>query len=425
MPTLEELAKKAGVQPLASTTPKVSIEELAKKAGVSPINAQATTPSQITQQTQPKKDILSKASNLTEKVLGAPSRFLFGTAGKTVGSLFTGALGAGGELMGKKTILGADVNKLQKEAGKNITPLNIGGTLLESTIAGVGEKTIAKIAGKLSAPLMARAEKLYQSAIKPSADTLKKFPNLLKTGLKEGIKVSKKGLQKTQSIIEDIGAEIGNTIEQGIAAGKVVEKNKLLPYLSEMKEYLGNSLGGKELIQEVDKISNKIIKELPDLIPVEQAQKIKVATGNLISKYYSKLAPMEIEVKKQLTRGLKEEIANVVPEIRTLNARDRELIGLEKALGATLKRMGNREVINAFDILSSGVGAIAAPGSPVTAAGGVFFLKKLLQSSSVKSGTAILLNNLSNSTTKLIKQGRYPAAIVASKILNLFSEQKD
>jgi hypothetical protein len=43
MPTLEELAKKAGVQPLASTTPqmpKTSIEELAKKANVSPIISQ-------------------------------------------------------------------------------------------------------------------------------------------------------------------------------------------------------------------------------------------------------------------------------------------------------------------------------------------------------------------------------------------------
>ena len=393
-----------------------------------PANDQnVTTENQM--MTEKKPGVLEKLDKGFGKVFEPVSNFLFGSASKTVAN----TIGQGIEAAhGKEGVFTkgfneqfGDINKaLQGQGGSNLpgTVKNIAGLALDSTIGGFGEKTMAKVAGKLSAPLIARAEKLYQSALKPTAAALKKSPDVVKTGIKEGINVSEKGLSKVSGIIEDIGEDITKVIDQGVAGGKVVQKSQLVPYLDELKDYVGNSLGGKQLIKEVDEMAKKIIQDLPDNIPVQEAQKIKQNTYRLINKYYGAMAPIEQETKKQLARGLKEEIVKAVPEIAELNARDAKLIPLEDAMKRAVARMGNREAISAFDFVTALGGAAISPGAPIQAAGKVFFLKRILQSPTVKSQTAIWLNKLAEDGAKLLKAGRYPAAIITSKILQLFSD---
>jgi len=392
-----------------------------------PVNTTQITP---TEQKENKPGLLERVDEGLGKVFKPVSNFLFGSASKTIAN----TVGQGIEAaQGKKGVFTegfnqqfGDIDKaLQGQGGSNLkgTAKNIAGLALDSTIAGVGEKTMAKVAGKISAPLIARAEKLYQSALKPTASVLKKSPDVVKTGIKEGIKVSDSGLSKVRGIMDDIGEDIGRVIDNGIAQGRAVQKKSLLPYLDQLKEYLGNSLGGKQLVKEVDDISKKILNDLPDNIPIETAQKIKQTTQGLVNKYYGAMAPVEQETKKQLARGLKDEIAKAVPEIAELNARDAKLFQLEESLQRAVSRMGNREVINAFDIMTSLGGAMVNPASPVKAAGGVLFLKKFLQSPAVKSQSAIWLNKLAENGEKLLKAGRYPAAITASKILQLFNDE--
>lgn len=392
-----------------------------------PVNTTQITP---TEQKENKPGLLERVDEGFSKVFKPVSNFLFGSASKTIAN----TVGQGIEaVQGKKGVFTegfnqqfGDIDKaLQGQGGSNLpgAAKNIAGLALDSTIAGVGEKTMAKVAGKISAPLIARAEKLYQSALKPTAAILKKSPDVVKTGIKEGIKVSDSGLSKVTGIIDDIGDDVAKVIDQGIAEGKVVQKNQLIPYLDELKDYVGNSLGGKQLVKEVDEMAKKIIQDLPDNIPVQEAQKIKQNTYRLVNKYYGAMAPIEQEVKKQLARGLKEEIVKAVPEIAELNARDAKLIPLEESLKKAIARMGNREAISAFDFVTAMGGAMIDPSAPIKAAGKVFFLKRILQSPAVKSQAAIWLNKLADDGAKLLKAGRYPAAITASKILQLFSDE--
>lgn len=368
----------------------------------------------------------NRVGDITGKVLGKVADIGFGSTGKVVGGTLTAGLGGVKTLYGQATKNPALVQeglRLQNIGTKAQTPLAIAGATLE-TVPGAGiaiEKAAAKVGSKFSAPLLARAERLYQSALKPSSKLLES--GVVKTGLEEGIRVSKGGLQKTQNLIESIGDDIGRVIEAGVASGKAIPKKNLLPYLDELKNYLGNSLGGKEMVKEVDVIAKSILKDLPQNIPVETAQKIKVTTGQLIKKYYDKLAPIQFETKKQLTRGLKEEIAAAVPEIKALNARDSKLIGLEEALGKAVGRIGNRELIGLTDVMA--VGAGLATGGGAGAAAAAVTARRLFDNPIIKSQRAIIYNHIAKNAAKLIQAGRIPAGIAAARILELFDPRKE
>lgn len=362
------------------------------------------------------KNIISKISNTSGKILGAGSDFLFGNLIKSAGGVVVGGYESAKELLtGKETQNKKGYSVAPGEKGLPISQAVMAG--LESTIGGVGEKLAAKVTSKISAPLIARAEKIYQSALKPTNALIKKSPDVVKTGLKEGIRVSESGLGKLQGIMESIGEDIGKIIDSGVAQGKSVSKNSLLPYLDEMKEYLGSSLGGKEIVKDVNIMAKKIISELPNNIPIKQAQQIKQTTQNLVSKYYNKLAPVEIETKKQLARGLKEEISKAVPEISQLNARDTKLFGLEDALEASLKRIGNKNIISLGDMFALGSGGATAG---VPGAGLAVLAKKVLGSPAIKSQLAITLNKIN---VEALKNARYPVAVVTAKLLDLINQE--
>jgi len=402
-------------QPITPTTKMASIfDDPEIKALETKLGAQITPE-------QP-KTLLEKASNLAEKTFGKAGEFLFGGIGKQTGKLVSTVKENIQELTTGKEIpeeqkQGYDILGKEKKSVPSFG--DIIGTALESTMFGFGEKTTAKIAEKLSQPLINRATKLYQTALKPSSAILKKSPDVVQTALKEGVRVSEGGLNKVNGIMEDIGEEIGKVIDTGVAEGKTIAKNSLLPYLDEMKEYLGNSLGGKELVKQVDDLSKKILKELPKNIPIQKAQQIKQITQSLLSKYYNKLAPTEIEAKKQLTRGLKEEIANQVPEIRALNSRDSKLYGLEDALEAAVKRISNKNIIGLGDMFALGSGG--ATGG-IKGAGTFLLLKKILLNPTVKSEGAILLNDIAKNAAKAFQAGRITAGVALSKVIDLFNQ---
>lgn len=286
-------------------------------------------------------------------------------------------------------------------------------------------KKVAEFGEKLASPLAARAEKLYMSYLKPSKSLLAKNPDVIKTALKEGVTVSPKGLNKVSGIIENIGSEIGDVIDQGVAAGKTVAKKDLLPYLDDMKEYFSNVIGGDKMVLEVEKLGKKALDGMPDLIPIDQAQKIKQTTQNFVKKYYAKETPVPFEVKKQLARGLKDKIAEAVPEISALNARDRKLIGLEEALTDAVTRLGKRDLINLGDITSFFGSAMLKPGSPAAAGVAGNAIYKILKSPTFGSTRAILYKKMADNAGKLLAAGKYPALKAVSSLMEALDNDSE
>jgi hypothetical protein len=61
-------------------------------------------------------------------------------------------------------------------------------------------------------------------------------------------------------------------------------------------------------------------------LPIQAAQELKKGTYKTLSKKYGQLGSAEVEAQKGLARGLKDEIANAIPEISGLNAQEAKLI---------------------------------------------------------------------------------------------------
>ena len=212
---------------------------------------------------------------------------------------------------------------------------------------------------------------------------------------------------------------IGRVIESGVASGKKIFKKDLLPYIDEMKSYLANVADEKNLVKEVDDIGKRIVANLADEIPIKEAQKIKQATQNFIKKYYNREAPLKFEVQKQVTRGIKDEIAKQVPEITALNARDKALFGLEEALQKAVTRIGGRNALSLGDMVALGAGGATAGGKGAAA---LLFFKKILFSPGSQSARAIFYNTLGKNGAKAFSQGRIPVALGIARLLNFFDK---
>lgn len=440
MPSLKEVMEAKGVQPLSTSTQqtnkKKSLKEAMEARGVKPIKKPTTeqttqTKQDRTQEIFGKKSkeqqsgflgLLNKSSEKVDKVLRPISDLFFGKTAETVGSIVgsgyeSAKLELNPETRGKITPTGPLTKKAQelvknpKETAKTVAMVG-----LEGTTAGFGEKVAAKLGAKLTQPLVKRASKLYQSALKPVSSVLKKSPDIIETGLNEGIRVSRGGLKKTLNIIEDIGEDIGRVIDSGIAEGKAIQKKDLLPYLDEMKDYFKNVASDTDLVKEIDDLAKSTINRLDSTIPVEKAQEIKVATQNYLRKFYNREAPLKFEVQKQVARGLKEEIAKQVPEIAKLNARDRKLIGLEEALEHAVKRIDNRNIIGLGDMIVASGGLASGGGVGAAVSLGIF--RKIIENPAFKSQVAIIQNQLAKNMDKAVKAGRVPVALTIKKILD-------
>jgi len=70
---------------------------------------------------------------------------------------------------------------------------------------------------------------------------------------------------------------------------------------------------------------NDFRKQYGDVLTVEQAQEIKRNTNAFLKKSYGELKPVTEEATKQIVRGLKDRIAQEIPEIAGVNLKYSEM----------------------------------------------------------------------------------------------------
>lgn len=239
------------------------------------------------------------------------------------------------------------------------------------------------------------AQSMYQSALKPSKAVLDRYPDVIKTGLEEGIPVSKAGGERVLDTIDTINSQIGSQIAKSKKEGKVVFSSNVVNALADTVKFYKEVIGGKKQVTELQELANEFVMDEGVAIPVDRAQKLKVNTYRVLRKAYGEMKAAEIEGKKSLARGLKEEIVAAIPELGELNARESKLIGLDAALERFTGRYGNRELID----LTSGIGgAVGMVSDGLTGGLKGFALTKLaklaIDHPTIKSQIAIYLNKL-------------------------------
>ena len=269
-------------------------------------------------------------------------------------------------------------------------------------------------------------ERLYQSALRPSTTLGKEgVEKVVRTGLREGIPVSERGLVKTQMTIDDLNQRIADIIQkQSNQLGRIIDPQEVARTANEIRPVFDTQVNPNADVNAIEKAVNEFLKKhsyeapytqvtphpwtragvdpnlpqyypsgtgsttMPEFLTPAEAQAEKQGTYVQLRKKYGQLGSADVESQKGLARGLKEQLQVLFPDLQNLNARDSSLIALENQLARQLVRGGNLNVVPLGSMISVGAGlASEHPVAGLT----IGTLKKVLESPATKSYLAIAL----------------------------------
>lgn len=268
------------------------------------------------------------------------------------------------------------------------------------------------------------ARALMKSAIKPGvadAPTLADVRQLTDTALQHGIEVNEAGSNKLQALIADYGQKTQAAIDRRTSQGMTVDPNAVAARLDQVNT---TSALPEKAIATVNKAKEAFLARkgvrpagpptptgLVDAsgqpimrpgtpanpgnpIPFDVAQAEKQGSYRNAKNAYGELSNDQVEAEKALARGFKEELEAKAPELKLLNEKESQFLGLQPALERAVRRAGNQDVAGLKDLAAAGAGGVAA--GPAGAALG--FTARLLDYPGLKSKLAIAINKASQKT---------------------------
>lgn len=234
------------------------------------------------------------------------------------------------------------------KVGASIDPFNV--TL--NTLGTGGLYTAGKISDKLGKGDFAKIpETFYESAVKPSMvldDATRE--QIIKTGLENEIVLDRGGINKARNKIADLSDKINKIID-------VEQTEKGIP-TSVVKKYLGDTkkeFGGfkyhakenLDAIADVEKRLDEMIKKQGEFISPRDLQDFKTDLYKQLD--YDKMAQRNVRAEesalKGSARGAKETIAELFPEVDTMNTELGNLLEAEPVLSRAQKRIRNRDQV--------------------------------------------------------------------------------
>lgn len=334
------------------------------------------------------KDTSDMAASFTSPLaigtsaLGAAGK-LPGAAGKVAAAL-SGATGAAFAAKGTSDVL---------EAGMENTPdawrkrLLGAAQVAAGSAAALDSTSVVTDAAKKAMLLGRTPEQAYESALKPSTTIPEyKRAQMIDTALKQGIPVSRAGLEKLGDLIDDLNDKITNEI--GTGQGKTVNKFAVASRLRSVAQQAAKQVNPEGDLNAIASSGNEFLRNQPNDIPAVEAQELKQGTyRSLGNKAYGELQSSTIESQKALARGLKEELATAFPEINNLNKMEGRALDLQPVLERAVNRIGNHQMLGIGTPIAAGA-AKAVTGSS-TIAGITGILKAVLDDPVVKSRLAI------------------------------------
>ena len=239
-------------------------------------------------------------------------------------------------------------------------------------------------------------EKMYGSSLKQST---KLPPNQrtanIKTGLEGEYLPNKSGLDKLHQDIEGINRKIAMAIDEVKTTGKTADVETIINYLEPIKQKAIDSFGDNQpVLRSLEGFADSLRNHpavVDGQVPLDLLQSMKVNTYQQIRGSYGEMKGFEIEGKKALARGAKDELARQIPELKILNADDSSLINLEREIFRAANRINNR------DLVGIGVPIKIAAGAKGGIGGAMFgALAGILDTPAVKAKIAVALHKASN-----------------------------
>jgi len=200
------------------------------------------------------------------------------------------------------------------------------------SMIGAATPGVVQAAGKagnlVRSGLESGANRLMQSALKPTIEQLRsgKAETARQVLLAEGLNPTRAGADALKSRIDDLNSDIKSRIA---SSGATVDRQAVADALRDTEKFFTNQVSPTADLNAINSVRQDFMAH-PGIarnnIPVQLAQELKQGTYKVLGKKYGQLGTAETEAQKGLARGLKEQIAQVVPEVGPLNARESHLL---------------------------------------------------------------------------------------------------
>ncbi len=273
-----------------------------------------------------------------------------------------------------------------------------GGALLgEGAAAGADAVNGALSSAAGRAALLGKTpEEAYESALKPStAFSQAQRARMVRTGLDEGLPISKGGVEKMGNLIDKYNQQISETINADPT--RPINPSQAVQNLANTRAKFATQVNPTTDLNAIQASQDEFLNQFRSRpgqavrnMTAQEAQEMKQGTYRVLSGKYGEQGSAAVEAQKALARGLKEEIANQFPEINQLNASESRLLDLQPVLERAVARNSNHQFIGiGTPIAGSAVKAITGSGSAGAVAAA---LKAALDNPMVKSRLAISLS---------------------------------
>jgi hypothetical protein len=293
----------------------------------------------------------------------------------------------------------------------------VGGTAssVGQGIALAGPGKLKELRGKLPGAAGV-AEKLYRSTLKPSG-TAAEAARVTQTGLDAGIPVSENGLKTLRQNIDNLNKTIAAEIDTGANQGAVVQPKLVAARTNGLKAAFRDQVTPNADLAAIDSAKKEFLQNNKGPIRANEAQAMKEGTYRQLRGKYGELSSARLEAEKALARGIKEELQTQFPEIKALNAKEGQLIGLDYALDKAVARIAKRNMVSlGGKLVSAGAGAVfgADTGHAAGGAIGVLALHEVLTNPAVQSRLAIALHRASKGSLSMTAANARAAAYAAA-----------
>jgi hypothetical protein len=126
---------------------------------------------------------------------------------------------------------------------------------------------------------------------------------------------------------------------------EVVDKNRVGQEIYKTLQKFKQQVNPGADVEAIRKSWSEFYNLVGDRIPVQQAQALKTGTYQMLgNRSYGELKGAEIESQKALARGLRAGIEERIPEIKSLNAKEADLIKTLDLVEHRLGVAGNRDI---------------------------------------------------------------------------------
>jgi len=237
------------------------------------------------------------------------------------------------------------------KAGRAVEPINIAQRAVTAP---------AEMAGRA---LRRGAESAMMSTIKTTRRTgrgtwgaLRNYETakqIARTALDKGIFVSEGGIAKLEDLSSHLSDMASDIIKNRDLGGKPVSLKKAFGRtLNELRSDFKKA-GYQEGVKQIDRFEKNMVKEFGDTIPAEAADEIRRKLDKFAQHHFGEFKFSGTEVRKQAARGIKEELFDIFPELRSIRKEHSEIIRLQKALEEAVYGASRRQLVSLKAMLAA------------------------------------------------------------------------